>query len=54
VIEAGHDPRRFVADLLDRLRDLVVLAAVPDIAQWVAANFTARTIDGVTVYDLTK
>ncbi|PPJ13918.1 glycosyl transferase [Nocardia nova] len=24
-----------------------------DIAQWVAANFTARTIDGVTVYDLT-
>ncbi len=30
VIEAGHDPRRFVADLLERLRDLVVLAAVPD------------------------
>ncbi|MGQ0464475.1 MAG: DNA polymerase III subunit gamma and tau [Sporichthyaceae bacterium] len=29
VIEAGHDPRRFVADLLDRLRDLVILAAVP-------------------------
>jgi DNA polymerase-3 subunit gamma/tau len=32
VIEAGHDPRRFVADLLDRLRDLVVLAAVPEVA----------------------
>ncbi|MFD8593221.1 DNA polymerase III subunit gamma and tau [Streptomyces sp. NPDC059637] len=30
VIEGGHDPRRFVADLLERLRDLVVLAAVPD------------------------
>jgi DNA polymerase-3 subunit gamma/tau len=30
VIEAGHDPRRFVADLLDRLRDLVVLNAVAD------------------------
>ncbi|MGO9670832.1 MAG: DNA polymerase III subunit gamma and tau [Streptosporangiaceae bacterium] len=30
VVEAGHDPRRFAADLLDRLRDLIVLAAVPD------------------------
>ncbi|HEY3684899.1 MAG TPA: DNA polymerase III subunit gamma and tau [Streptosporangiaceae bacterium] len=30
VIEGGHDPRRFAADLLERLRDLVVLAAVPD------------------------
>ncbi|MFC3584815.1 DNA polymerase III subunit gamma and tau, partial [Streptantibioticus rubrisoli] len=30
VIEGGHDPRRFVADLLERLRDLVILAAVPD------------------------
>ncbi len=25
-----------------------------DIAEWVEANFTARTIDGVTVYDLTQ
>ncbi|WP_432069393.1 DNA polymerase III subunit gamma and tau [Streptomyces sp. AA1529] len=30
VIEGGHDPRRFVTDLLERLRDLVILAAVPD------------------------
>ncbi len=30
VVEAGHDPRRFAMDLLDRLRDLIVLAAVPD------------------------
>jgi DNA polymerase-3 subunit gamma/tau len=29
VVESGHDPRRFAADLLDRLRDLIVLAAVP-------------------------
>ena len=29
VISAGHDPRRFVADVLDRLRDLVVLRADP-------------------------
>ena len=27
VVEAGHDPRRFAMDLLDRLRDLIVLAA---------------------------
>ena len=30
VVEAGHDPRRFAADLLDRFRDLIVLDAVPD------------------------
>ncbi|MFD5033137.1 DNA polymerase III subunit gamma and tau [Streptomyces sp. NPDC058405] len=30
VIEGGNDPRRFVADLLERLRDLVILSAVPD------------------------
>ncbi|MGY0463003.1 DNA polymerase III subunit gamma and tau [Kitasatospora sp. cg17-2] len=30
VVEGGHDPRRFVADLLERLRDLVILATVPD------------------------
>lgn len=33
IIEGGNDPRRFVADLLERLRDLVILAAVPDAAQ---------------------
>ncbi len=30
VVSAGHDPRRFAADLLDRLRDLIVLGAVRD------------------------
>ena len=30
LIDAGHDPRRFGADLLDRLRDLILMAAVPD------------------------
>ena len=38
VVEAGHDPRRFAADLLQRLRDLVLLQAVPDAA-------TAGSID---------
>ncbi|MGH3717210.1 MAG: DNA polymerase III subunit gamma and tau, partial [Micromonosporaceae bacterium] len=32
VAEAGHDPRRFAADLLERLRDLIVLNQVPDAA----------------------
>jgi DNA polymerase-3 subunit gamma/tau len=30
VIDAGHDPRHFATDLLERFRDLIVLQAVPD------------------------
>ena len=30
IIEGGHEPRRFAADMLDHFRDLIVLAAVPD------------------------
>jgi DNA polymerase-3 subunit gamma/tau len=30
VVEAGHDPRRFAVDLLEQLRDLIILDAVPD------------------------
>ncbi len=33
LVEAGHDPRRFTSDLLERLRDLVLLKAVPDAAE---------------------
>lgn len=29
VIESGHDPRRFAADLLERLRDLMIVDALP-------------------------
>src|SRR5688572_30691431 len=32
VMEAGHDPRRFASDLLERLRDLIVLQQVRDAA----------------------
>ncbi len=32
VIESGQDPRRFAEDLLQRFRDLVITAAVPDAA----------------------
>ncbi|MBY6314133.1 DNA polymerase III subunit gamma and tau, partial [Rhodococcoides kroppenstedtii] len=30
VMDAGHDPRRFAVDLLDRFRDLILMRAVPD------------------------
>ncbi|HWS35834.1 MAG TPA: DNA polymerase III subunit gamma and tau [Actinoplanes sp.] len=30
VAEAGHEPRRFASDLLERFRDLIVLQQVPD------------------------
>ncbi|MFI0354337.1 DNA polymerase III subunit gamma and tau [Actinomadura sp. 9N407] len=30
VIESGQDPRRFTADLLERVRDLVILSNVPE------------------------
>ena len=30
LVEAGHDPRRFASDLLQRLRDLTLLQAVPE------------------------
>ncbi|MFR9804927.1 DNA polymerase III subunit gamma and tau [Pseudonocardia sp. RS010] len=33
LVEAGHDPRRFAADLLQRLRDLMLLQAVPEAAE---------------------
>ncbi|GAB3553756.1 hypothetical protein GCM10027404_26880 [Arthrobacter tumbae] len=32
VIQTGHDPRRFVEDLLERFRDLIIVNAVPDAA----------------------
>jgi DNA polymerase-3 subunit gamma/tau len=30
VMDAGHDPRRFATDLLERFRDLIVMQSVPD------------------------
>jgi DNA polymerase-3 subunit gamma/tau len=49
LVEAGHDPRRFAADLLQRLRDLTLLQAVPDAAQRglveAAADEVARMVE---------
>ncbi|WP_308252482.1 DNA polymerase III subunit gamma and tau, partial [Pseudonocardia sp. KRD291] len=33
LVEAGHDPRRFASDLLQRLRDLMLVQAVPEAAE---------------------
>ncbi len=32
VIQTGHDPRRFVEDLLERFRDLIIVQAMPESA----------------------
>jgi len=32
LVEAGHEPRRFAQDLLERLRDLIVLESIPQSA----------------------
>ncbi len=45
VIETGHDPRRFVEDLLERLRDLIVVAAVPDSASSVLRGIPEDQVD---------
>ena len=33
IVSSGHEPRRFATDLLERLRDLVVVKQVPDATQ---------------------
>ncbi|MDN5814129.1 MAG: DNA polymerase III subunit gamma and tau, partial [Micrococcaceae bacterium] len=35
VIQTGHDPRRFVEDLLERFRDLIIVKAMPEDASHV-------------------
>jgi DNA polymerase-3 subunit gamma/tau len=47
VVEGGHDPRRFATDLLDRLRDLIVLAAVPDAPSTGLLDIPADRLDGM-------
>jgi DNA polymerase-3 subunit gamma/tau len=40
LVESGHDPRRFAFDLLERLRDLVIVDALADQAATVLRGFT--------------
>src|SRR5262249_20611531 len=44
-VEGGPDPRRFAADLLDRFRDLIVLAAVPGAGQTGLLDVPADRLD---------
>ncbi len=45
LIEAGHEPRRFAQDLLERLRDLIVLDAAPDAAHSIMRDLPDDQID---------
>lgn len=45
VIATGHEPRRFVEDLLERLRDLIVLAASGEAATAVLRDVPADQLD---------
>lgn len=45
VIQTGQDPRRFVEDLLERLRDLIVVAATRDNASAVLRGVPADEIE---------
>ena len=45
IIQTGQDPRRFVEDLLERLRDLIVVAATADHAATVLRGIPSQQID---------
>ena len=47
VIASGQEPRRFVEDLLERLRDLIVIAAAGDAADAVLRNVPADQLAGM-------
>lgn len=44
VIQTGHDPRRFVEDLLERFRDLIIVKAMPESAQSILRGMPADQI----------
>jgi DNA polymerase-3 subunit gamma/tau len=48
VVEAGHDPRRFAGDLLERFRDLIMLDAVPDAVDKGLIDYPADQADRMT------
>lgn len=45
VVQTGQDPRRFVDDLLERLRDLIIVAATGDAAPAVLRGIPADELD---------
>lgn len=49
IVQTGQDPRRFVEDLLERMRDLIVVAATGDAAASVLRGAPADQIAALTV-----
>ncbi|WP_372594107.1 DNA polymerase III subunit gamma and tau [Actinotalea sp.] len=49
VISSGHEPRRFVEDVLERLRDLIVIAASGEAAQAVLRDLPADQLERMRV-----
>ncbi|MGH8971120.1 MAG: DNA polymerase III subunit gamma and tau, partial [Actinomycetes bacterium] len=45
VVEGGHDPKRFADDLLERLRDLIIVDAVPDAAAGILGEHPADEVE---------
>ncbi|GAA1353759.1 DNA polymerase III subunit gamma and tau [Falsarthrobacter nasiphocae] len=45
VVQTGQDPRRFVEDLLDRFRDLIIVKAVPDSAASVLEGLSGDQLE---------
>jgi DNA polymerase III, subunit gamma and tau len=49
VVSSGHDPRRFVEDLLQRLRDLLILAVAGDQAQAALGSLPVDQVERMQV-----
>ncbi len=45
LVESGHDPRRFTQDLLERLRDLIIVGASKDSAAHILREYPADQLD---------
>ncbi|WP_309080561.1 DNA polymerase III subunit gamma and tau [Zhihengliuella sp.] len=45
VVQTGHDPRRFVDDLLERFRDLIIVKAMPDSAAQIIRGVPEDQLD---------
>lgn len=45
LVEAGHEPRRFAQDLLERLRDLIVLEVIPQSAHSIFRELSSDQLE---------
>jgi DNA polymerase-3 subunit gamma/tau len=54
LVESGHDPRRFAFDLLERLRDLVIVDALTDQAATVLRGYPQDQLTRMASQGITK